>query len=217
MSDSGVQLDPMYQIVGVVGAHVAPIFFGSFGFRPLAFLSPSAWGDENEGSFSLVEAARIGSALRVVVIGFPGDLVALGSDLPTRPTVGDVFGARLDATRPVPAGELDALIGWKFDFRGGTHGSAYQLRQQFGHRPLSVASLRPLREVSCIYPPDRYASRRRRAPDNRRRPNHRSTRQERDTGGFERTAHRVGVVRDRRPVAALEISDGRWCHVRGSR
>ena len=54
----------------------------------------------------------------VVVIGFPSViLVALGSDLPTRPTVGDVFGARLDATRPVPAGELDALIGWKFDFR----------------------------------------------------------------------------------------------------
>src|ERR1700674_1088529 len=139
MSDSRVQLDPMHQIVGVAGTHIAPIFFGSFALSPFPFLSPSARGDENERSRGLVEAKRVGGAFRVVFVGFVGDLVALGSDLPTRPTAGDVFGARLDVTRTVPAGELDALIGWKLDFRSGACGGTYQLRQQFRHRSLSVA------------------------------------------------------------------------------
>src|SRR5260370_37108418 len=63
MSDRRAEFDPVHQIVGVVGAYVAPILFGQFARGPLAFLSPSRWGNENERALGVGQAERRGGAL----------------------------------------------------------------------------------------------------------------------------------------------------------
>ncbi len=222
LADRRCLFNPMDQIIGIVGTHLAPKALLATCLNPPVLVRPAEWRDEDEAGIGRIERRRRRRAFAIVLVGLAGDAFALRADFPAGLTLRHVFTGRPGFGPAIPARLVDALLGREAQPHRRPVSGPDQVGQQARQAAIGLMAASPVIQFPGADPanrPARWLLRPRRGGCRRvgrigracritRHPLHPGG-AEANTGGVQCLPYRLGLARDRRALAALEIGHRR--------
>lgn len=112
-ADRRCLLDPVHQVIGIVGAHFFPDALSLLGFGPLVLLRPMPGRDEHKRGIGWIERRWILRSLTEVLGGLLSDFAALATNLPSCFAARNVVACGSRGCPAIPTGVPHAPIGWE--------------------------------------------------------------------------------------------------------